>query len=105
MRNEDKMELTEEQLKQIVTHAIAENNKTLVTKEEAKHILKVMKDDLPQLDTSKLATKEEVKTALQTSKDALQEQITGITTDVKKLINKVFPEQTPAQKSKWFVFD
>lgn len=92
------MELTEEQLKQIVTNAIAENNKTLITKEEAKHILKVMKDDIPQTDTSKLATKEEVTGALNTLK-------TELGADIKKLIAKVFPDMPASQKSKWFVFD
>lgn len=95
------MELTEEQLKQIVTNAIAENNKTLITKEEAKHILKVMKDDIPQTDTSKFATKD----ALAGVTTSLNEKIEGIVTDVKKVITKVFPDQTPKQKSSWFVFD
>jgi 3-oxoacyl-ACP reductase-like protein len=95
------MEFTEEQLKMlkvILEKAIAENNKFLITKEETKHLINVMKGDLPQIDTSKLATKEEVTNALNTLK-------TELGADIKKLIQKVFPDMPASQKSKWFVFD
>ena len=99
------MELTEEQLKRIIETAITENNKTLLNKQDAITIF-AKKVDVPNaVDTSQFITKADHKESLVNLQTILKETTDGIITDVKKLINKVFPEQTQAQKSKWFVFD
>lgn len=95
------MELTEEQLKKIVADAIEANNKILLTKQNA-DVLFAKKGDIPSVvDTSKFVTTDTLKTTV----DSINENITGIVADVKKLITKVFPQQTEKQKSNWFVFD
>ena len=102
------MELTEEQLKQVIGAAIIENNK-LILKDvvHTKDLPPWFDSKVVPPDLSNFVTKEVLQTKLTAMDSVISDAIKKVNEDIQKLIKKVFPEQTQSArgKSQWFAFD